>query len=147
MKWISSRWQSELTDAIYMKIRPYNNTDEDSVVRLWKECGLVTPQNNPIKDIHPCSWFSICRKKYQKLETTDRFRVCHRKLPGRNRRSDYEIKSKTFDTWLESFVALRRHSETAIETNRFAIHHRILDQELREVRVFVRVSKTLWENH
>ena len=56
-------------------------------------------------------------------------------------------KAKHLTLGLKVSEALRRHSETAIETNRFAIHHRILDQELREVRVLVRVSKTLWENH
>jgi len=34
-----------------MKIRPYDISDENAVIRLWIECGLVAPQNNPIRDI------------------------------------------------------------------------------------------------
>jgi ribosomal protein S18 acetylase RimI-like enzyme len=34
-----------------MEIRAYNETDEDAVILLWNECGLVAPQNNPVKDI------------------------------------------------------------------------------------------------
>jgi ribosomal protein S18 acetylase RimI-like enzyme len=34
-----------------MKIRPYQPSDEEEVVRLWIDCGLVVPQNNPIRDI------------------------------------------------------------------------------------------------
>lgn len=34
-----------------MKVRPYMETDQEDVIFLWDECGLVTPQNNPIKDI------------------------------------------------------------------------------------------------
>ena len=34
-----------------MKVRPYKETDQEDVIFLWDECGLVTPQNNPIKDI------------------------------------------------------------------------------------------------
>ena len=34
-----------------MKVRVYNKTDQDSVISLWNECGLVAPQNNPAKDI------------------------------------------------------------------------------------------------
>ncbi len=33
-------------------IRPYHESDEDAVVALWQECGLVVPWNNPQKDIH-----------------------------------------------------------------------------------------------
>ena len=32
-------------------IRPYCDADEAAVVGLWVECGLVVPQNDPIKDI------------------------------------------------------------------------------------------------
>lgn len=32
-------------------IRPYQEADEDAVVKLWKECGLVVPWNDPHKDI------------------------------------------------------------------------------------------------
>jgi ribosomal protein S18 acetylase RimI-like enzyme len=32
-------------------IRPYHTDDEEEVVDLWLECDLVTPQNNPRRDI------------------------------------------------------------------------------------------------
>ena len=32
-------------------IRPYHESDEDAVVALWRECGLVVPWNDPQKDI------------------------------------------------------------------------------------------------
>jgi ribosomal protein S18 acetylase RimI-like enzyme len=34
-----------------MDIRQYESRDEESVVRLWTECGLVVPWNNPRRDI------------------------------------------------------------------------------------------------
>lgn len=34
-----------------MIIRPYRNTDGDAVIKLWQECGLVKPWNDPRKDI------------------------------------------------------------------------------------------------
>lgn len=34
-----------------MLIRPYNPADQDAVILLWRDCGLSTPQNDPIKDI------------------------------------------------------------------------------------------------
>jgi ribosomal protein S18 acetylase RimI-like enzyme len=34
-----------------MNIRPFQTADEDAVIRLWTECGLVVPQNNPRRDI------------------------------------------------------------------------------------------------
>jgi len=34
-----------------MKVRVYNEADQDAVISLWDECGLVVPQNNPAKDI------------------------------------------------------------------------------------------------
>jgi ribosomal protein S18 acetylase RimI-like enzyme len=34
-----------------MKIRPFQMTDKDSVIQLWIQCGLVVPQNNPMRDI------------------------------------------------------------------------------------------------
>ncbi len=34
-----------------MKVRAYKKTDQDSVISLWDECGLVVPQNNPVRDI------------------------------------------------------------------------------------------------
>ena len=34
-----------------MKVRVYNEIDQDAVISLWDECGLVVPQNDPVKDI------------------------------------------------------------------------------------------------
>jgi ribosomal protein S18 acetylase RimI-like enzyme len=34
-----------------VKIRAYKSTDEDAVIDLWRRCGLITPQNNPLADI------------------------------------------------------------------------------------------------
>ena len=32
-------------------IRQYETTDRDGVIELWKQCGLVVPQNDPGRDI------------------------------------------------------------------------------------------------
>jgi ribosomal protein S18 acetylase RimI-like enzyme len=32
-------------------IRPYDSRDEEAVVQLWNDCGLVVPWNDPYKDI------------------------------------------------------------------------------------------------
>jgi ribosomal protein S18 acetylase RimI-like enzyme len=34
-----------------MIIRPYQAAEENAVIALWRTCGLVTPQNDPHKDI------------------------------------------------------------------------------------------------
>ncbi len=34
-----------------LHIRPYNQTDQERVIQLWLESGLVVPHNNPIQDI------------------------------------------------------------------------------------------------
>ena len=34
-----------------MEIRPFDTSDEESVVQLWTDCGLVVPWNNPHRDI------------------------------------------------------------------------------------------------
>ena len=34
-----------------MEVRPYRESDQDAVVALWRECGLVRPWNDPVKDI------------------------------------------------------------------------------------------------
>jgi ribosomal protein S18 acetylase RimI-like enzyme len=34
-----------------MDIRSYRPDDRDDVIRLWRDCGLVVPQNDPGKDI------------------------------------------------------------------------------------------------
>ena len=41
--------QNELSDLI---IRPYEWKDEDAVIELWYRCNLVTPQNEPKRDIN-----------------------------------------------------------------------------------------------
>ena len=35
-----------------LTIRPFDLSDEDAVVSLWTDCGLVVPWNDPRKDIH-----------------------------------------------------------------------------------------------
>ena len=35
-----------------LHIRVYRESDQDAVVALWRECGLVRPWNDPVKDIH-----------------------------------------------------------------------------------------------
>lgn len=37
--------------AMGLEIRSFETPDEDTVVRLWRKCGLVVPQNDPYKDI------------------------------------------------------------------------------------------------
>ena len=34
-----------------IKIRPFEPRDEDALVQLWVDCGLVVPWNDPHKDI------------------------------------------------------------------------------------------------
>ena len=34
-----------------MEIREYDEGDKIAVIALWRECGLVAPQNNPVRDI------------------------------------------------------------------------------------------------
>ena len=34
-----------------MKVRAYNEDDQEAVISLWDECGLIVPQNDPAKDI------------------------------------------------------------------------------------------------
>lgn len=34
-----------------MEIRPFRESDQDAVVTLWRECGLVRPWNDPVQDI------------------------------------------------------------------------------------------------
>ena len=35
-----------------MEIRPYSSGDEEAVVQLWTDCGLVVPWNDPHRDIY-----------------------------------------------------------------------------------------------
>lgn len=34
-----------------MKIRAYQDSDTDEILSLWSQCGLINPQNDPVKDI------------------------------------------------------------------------------------------------
>jgi ribosomal protein S18 acetylase RimI-like enzyme len=34
-----------------MELREYRDDDQDAVIALWRECGLVKPQNDPVQDI------------------------------------------------------------------------------------------------
>lgn len=34
-----------------MDIRAFAESDEDAVIQLWRDCGLVVPHNNPRQDI------------------------------------------------------------------------------------------------
>ena len=34
-----------------MQIRSYSGKDEPAVAQLWRDCGLVMPHNDPLKDI------------------------------------------------------------------------------------------------
>lgn len=36
-----------------MRIRPFQDADEDAVPALWKACGLTRPWNDPRRDIAP----------------------------------------------------------------------------------------------
>ena len=35
-----------------LNIRSYRESDEKAVVQLWRDCELVVPWNDPVKDIH-----------------------------------------------------------------------------------------------
>jgi ribosomal protein S18 acetylase RimI-like enzyme len=37
--------------ADQLEVRPYSPSDEQDVIDLWSECGLVKPWNNPRRDI------------------------------------------------------------------------------------------------
>ncbi len=34
-----------------MQVRAYTEADESAVIALWDECGLIAPQNSPLRDI------------------------------------------------------------------------------------------------
>jgi ribosomal protein S18 acetylase RimI-like enzyme len=40
-----------LTEEPEMNIRPFQMSDKDAVIQLWTQCGLVAPQNDPMRDI------------------------------------------------------------------------------------------------
>ncbi len=35
-----------------LEVRNYRESDQEAVVQLWQDCGLVMPWNDPVKDIH-----------------------------------------------------------------------------------------------
>ena len=37
--------------GVELEIRGYRESDQEDVVALWHECGLVVPWNDPVKDI------------------------------------------------------------------------------------------------
>ena len=43
---------SESRDMTGLEIRSYGESDQDAVVALWRDCGLVVPWNDPVKDIN-----------------------------------------------------------------------------------------------
>jgi ribosomal protein S18 acetylase RimI-like enzyme len=40
-----------MTESSSMNIRAYEASDQNDIVALWRECGLVVAWNDPIKDI------------------------------------------------------------------------------------------------
>ena len=40
-----------MVQALPWRIRPFENTDEQAAVDLWRDCGLVRPWNDPHSDI------------------------------------------------------------------------------------------------
>jgi ribosomal protein S18 acetylase RimI-like enzyme len=42
---------ADKNDGLNMVIRPFDPSDEKSVIKLWTDCGLVVPWNNPHRDI------------------------------------------------------------------------------------------------
>jgi ribosomal protein S18 acetylase RimI-like enzyme len=38
-------------ESIQLEIRAFQEGDEDAVIRLWTDCGLIVPWNNPRRDI------------------------------------------------------------------------------------------------
>jgi ribosomal protein S18 acetylase RimI-like enzyme len=42
---------AEKNDGLNMVIRPFDPSDEKSVINLWTDCALVVPWNNPHLDI------------------------------------------------------------------------------------------------
>src|SRR5690606_20346130 len=40
-----------ISAAVTWRIRPFEATDRDAVVRLWQRCGLTRPWNDPGRDI------------------------------------------------------------------------------------------------
>lgn len=40
-----------MAEPSFLQIKPFQLADESAVVRLWADCGLVRPWNDPHKDI------------------------------------------------------------------------------------------------
>ena len=47
----STAWNDDIEAENEFRIRPFRIEDTAEVVRLWDDCGLTTPQNDPEKDI------------------------------------------------------------------------------------------------
>jgi ribosomal protein S18 acetylase RimI-like enzyme len=48
---MAERDAADRDDPAALEIRPFDPDDEDAVVRLWVDCGLVVPWNDPHRDI------------------------------------------------------------------------------------------------
>ena len=48
---MSGHYRPERVIISQMKIRQYAEDDQQGVIALWSECGLVVPWNDPAKDI------------------------------------------------------------------------------------------------
>jgi ribosomal protein S18 acetylase RimI-like enzyme len=44
-------WSKKMSDSRAIQIRPFATDDAEAVVALWRACGLIRPQNDPLKDI------------------------------------------------------------------------------------------------
>jgi len=60
--------------AVDLDIRPYDEVDEEAVIRLWKACRLVVPWNDPAKDIErkltvQREWFLVGLQEGQLIAT------------------------------------------------------------------------------
>ena len=47
-----STYDSNRNSMTELEIRAYRESDQDAVVKLWAECGLTVPWNDPVKDIN-----------------------------------------------------------------------------------------------
>ncbi len=41
-----------VSNIMQLTIRPYQPEDEAQIIQLWRDCGLVVPQNDSYHDIH-----------------------------------------------------------------------------------------------
>jgi len=57
-------YNPDMHKALKLNIRPYQVRDQEAVVDLWKNCGLVVAHNDPWRDIErKCrvnpEWFQV----------------------------------------------------------------------------------------